>query len=819
MALCVLLLGGCRERRKPVGARLYKQAFQCWEEGKKTEALHIVDEALGSEKDPLWLYKLRVLKARIIVNDDPRAALQLLEAEPPAHLAITDPDIPTLRALTQGNAYYYAGDLTQAQATLKDARRLSSANAPKLQPKIAILQGLVLERQKNKNLAQEYYRETLNLARKYGDKSAETDALIDVGNILTDLEQYDQAIVEFSLALQRSRSAPVDRFGEEASLGHLGWSYYQIGDFGQAVSSLQKAEGLAASLEQVSDQALWSIDLGDVHISAGEYEDALESYSRGKSLASSAHDIAKLALAFHNLAQVELRRNNLHQAEEYNRQAMAALQGSSDSYLQSLCSLTAAEIAIQKNELLEAEPLLNGIIRGIVKKPNTERNAADSSMLWRAESDLAHTYELEQKSAKADHEFQEAIHTVENSRDALKQEDRRMSILDAWPFYDDYIQFLMHHGNASKALQIAEFSRARTLSEGLKIAGPKRPAEVPIHYVQTSLKRKQIVLAYWLSDTQSYLWVLTRSSFKSFFLMPKQTIEKYIQSYSDVLLSRQEDLTIGQKLYELLLSPAENLVRRASEVIILPNRSLYRLNFETLVVPGRKPHYWIKDITVKVGASLTLLSQSSVHELHRSRKVLLIGAPKLASNEFPVLRHADEEIQKVASHFPEAQKKIIDHEAAIPSAYRLNQPFSFDWIHFVTHGTASQISPLDSAIILSPETPDTYKLYARDIMGIPIHAELVIISACYGAGTHTYSGEGLVGLAWSFLRAGAHQVIAGLWEVDDRITPDLMDDLYGDLQSKNAAAALRAAKLKMLEGPGHLPFYWASLQLYVAHND
>jgi CHAT domain-containing protein len=106
-------------------------------------------------------------------------------------------------------------------------------------------------------------------------------------------------------------------------------------------------------------------------------------------------------------------------------------------------------------------------------------------------------------------------------------------------------------------------------------------------------------------------------------------------------------------------------------------------------------------------------------------------------------------------------------------------------------------------------------------MKIHLRANLVTISACYSAGSSSnYSGEGLVGLAWAFLRAGAHHVIAGLWEVDDRATPDFMDDFYSKLKAPkiagDAAEALRSAKLNMLQAKGahRLPYYWASLVLY-----
>jgi CHAT domain-containing protein len=80
-----------------------------------------------------------------------------------------------------------------------------------------------------------------------------------------------------------------------------------------------------------------------------------------------------------------------------------------------------------------------------------------------------------------------------------------------------------------------------------------------------------------------------------------------------------------------------------------------------------------------------------------------------------------------------------------------------------------------------------------------------------------YAGEGLVGLSWAFLRAGAHNVISALWEADDAATLQLMDRMYREL-SQGAApdAALRAAKLSLIhsEGAYRKPLYWGAFQLY-----
>jgi CHAT domain-containing protein len=155
---------------------------------------------------------------------------------------------------------------------------------------------------------------------------------------------------------------------------------------------------------------------------------------------------------------------------------------------------------------------------------------------------------------------------------------------------------------------------------------------------------------------------------------------------------------------------------------------------------------------------------------------------------------------------------VLRRAAATSQAYRDAQPGRFRAIHFTAHATANRESPLDSAVLLSRG-----KLYARDVMDLPLTADLVTVSACRGVGLRNYSGEGLVGFAWAFLHAGARHVIAGRWDVNDQSTSALMDVLYREVAAgKRSSEALRGAKLAMIESRGNLrkPYYWAPFQLY-----
>ncbi len=169
---------------------------------------------------------------------------------------------------------------------------------------------------------------------------------------------------------------------------------------------------------------------------------------------------------------------------------------------------------------------------------------------------------------------------------------------------------------------------------------------------------------------------------------------------------------------------------------------------------------------------------------------------------------------------PPAAETVLTGTSCAPDAYLRSDPSRFDYIHFVSHAVASELVPLDSAVILSPHgAPDSAKLYARDILSKPLHADLVTISACQGSGVRAYAGEGLVGLAWAFLRAGSRNVIGALWDVSDASTPELMQHLYDGIAAGNPPdVSLRAAKLQMLHSRGvfRKPIYWSAFQLYSA---
>ena len=329
------------------------------------------------------------------------------------------------------------------------------------------------------------------------------------------------------------------------------------------------------------------------------------------------------------------------------------------------------------------------------------------------------------------------------------------------------------------------------------------------------------VLFYWLGPNQSYLWAVTPQQISLFRLPPEAEIDAAVRRYRKALVGPLDVLETanpdGRQLYDVLVAPAEKLIAHNSRVLIIPDGSLNSLNLETVLVSIFVLHYWIEDATILNANSLRLAARRPPGK--NAGKLLLIGDAVAANRQYGELPNAAVEMESIEQHFAPRARRVLARDQATAAAYLASQPAQFAYIHFVAHGIASELSPLDSAIVLSkPESDDSFKLYARDIIQHPLRADLVTISSCYGEGERAYTGEGLVGLSWAFLRAGAHNVIGALWEVSDTSTPQLMDHFYDQIKKgESPAVALRSAKLDMLHS-GRVfrkPFYWAPFQLYV----
>ncbi|NJM49113.1 MAG: CHAT domain-containing protein, partial [Alkalinema sp. RU_4_3] len=124
-------------------------------------------------------------------------------------------------------------------------------------------------------------------------------------------------------------------------------------------------------------------------------------------------------------------------------------------------------------------------------------------------------------------------------------------------------------------------------------------------------------------------------------------------------------------------------------------------------------------------------------------------------------------------------------------------------IHLATHGLLEygQIDNLDApgALALTPNGDKDGLLTAREIANLNLTADLVILSAC-DTGRGTITGDGVLGLARSWLAAGTKDIVVSLWAVNDRSTSQLMTQFYQNLETQpDKAIALRSAMLTTMK--------------------
>jgi len=137
-------------------------------------------------------------------------------------------------------------------------------------------------------------------------------------------------------------------------------------------------------------------------------------------------------------------------------------------------------------------------------------------------------------------------------------------------------------------------------------------------------------------------------------------------------------------------------------------------------------------------------------------------------------------------------------------------------LHLATYGVLNKQNPLFSYVELAPGGAGDGRLEVHEVFGLDLAADLVILSACQtalgsGSRADVPAGDDWVGLARAFLSAGARNVVATLWPVDDRATAELMEQFYESFGagSDPTASLARAQRTLLATSANAHPFYWA----------
>jgi CHAT domain-containing protein/tetratricopeptide (TPR) repeat protein len=275
-------------------------------------------------------------------------------------------------------------------------------------------------------------------------------------------------------------------------------------------------------------------------------------------------------------------------------------------------------------------------------------------------------------------------------------------------------------------------------------------------------------------------------------------------------------------LYRELIDPirAGGWLTGTSELLVVPRGVLTYLPFAALRNPdtGR---YLAQDYSLRMlpSAAAEIALSDNADRVTGDRA----AAPRVLAPLPEALPRTVAEVQAVARLLPGAEVGLgarVD-EPALRAALT-----GGGLVHLATHAVMNRRNPMFSRIVVAPgkgrSPDDDGELDVHEILHLKLTSPLVFLSGCEtglgpGWSTDFAPGEDYATLAQAFLVAGARNVIATLWEVEDSGAAEFATQFYRNLASMPAAAALAATQRQMISSVGFAaPYYWAG---YVLNGD
>jgi CHAT domain-containing protein/tetratricopeptide (TPR) repeat protein len=632
----------------------------------------------------------------------------------------------------------------------------------------------------------------LVVATQSGDRMNRTRALEQLGRLEEswgDLEaalaRYEEALATGEAGIRDTAPTPYNRAYLVGSLSRLGLLRERLGRTAAAREALDRALATARELgtRQLVAQVL--LDRGRLARESGDVDSALASHEEALALATSARLEPAEALALAELGWDTLARDH----------AEAAL-GLFDRSLAS---------------------------KAVAETPET---------LGSVRSGIARARERLGQLAPAAEQDDLAVEAVEAVRLGTLAEPHRLGF---WRLRQGIFRsaialrhrLLVETGDtrhAERALELAEEARSRALldliSRGVVPVGPEGEGRAwPVARLRSELLGPDTGLVeFTLDEPRSWAWILTRDACIMAALPGRAEIERTVSAWRKSVTSATpyDAASHGEaaRLFALLLSGLAPRLESVRRIVVAGDGVLHLVPFEAL--EDARGRLVLEGHVVSYAPSASVAGALHARRAARSAtavRLLAYAEPESALGPLPLARR---EARGIAALFPAGASDVRQGAQASESWLKRAELEHYGTLHFATHGTYDDRAPARSALVLAPGQGEDGRLHLREIESLTLRAGLVSLSACDTGLGEVVTGEGVVGLARAFLRAGADAVAMTLWRIPDASTAELMRRFYVHMRAgMPGAEALREAKLELLRGPAprRAPFHWAGVVL------
>jgi hypothetical protein len=304
-------------------------------------------------------------------------------------------------------------------------------------------------------------------------------------------------------------------------------------------------------------------------------------------------------------------------------------------------------------------------------------------------------------------------------------------------------------------------------------------------------RRSTVLVSYGMGNgwISSVVWRPTPTSFevkgKRWPVSPEHS--RRLATYQQALhlgpfrRRRLEEVTTA--IFDLLIAPMLELLEGATDLGVCTPGVLDVLPFEAALVYGAG----FMDVSLPMRAfyspSMTILNDLATRQVApRTGRLLVVD---YADGDLP---GTAEEVRELVSLWGDrcvhlqsdrcSKEKIVSELAN-----------DYDYIHLACHGSFNELDPLNSMLHFDRSGTHGRSLSARDVMALRLSTHPVVtLSACESAMGSRDLSNVYLGLAGSFLRAGAQAAIASRWSVYDDSTCAMMQMLYRRLHGGEGTA-------------------------------
>jgi CHAT domain-containing protein len=770
-----------------------------------TVALENYDKALAaaetSGRKPLIALILRARGVSLRIAGRTSEAIAADEGSLAIYRELDD-KLNVARSLNNlGTNYLNLGNLRRAAEIFEESYR-DSASFPELADFVAVNLSIIAVDRGNLAAARGYLEQAINGAERRHNSRDLYSALFDLAVVDARTGQLDRSLEEYGRTVELARDMHSPMLEAKVSINRSAvYARQKRPDL--ATADLRRGLTYLTQADDAKTTGLLLVPLAHLAVQRGDTAEAVPEAEHALELGRKIQSYELLWQALMVSGECALALKDREQARRYldesirdvelqrdlaggDEQSMASFLNTDmiEPYHEMLGLLVEtgdSEAALAMAERAKARQLLDTVRSGKTE-PRTAMSPAEraeeqrlSHELVRMDRRLAAAEPARQAAARA--EWQAAQVSLESFREHL---------------YSAHPELAAQRGDAAPI----------TLAESADLLPDKRTA----------------LVEFAVADDEVYVFAVTRGPDGRPAItvhrepLSREKLAGEVSAFRDLLAARSFQYRgPAAALYRKLLGPVAAQLQGRSTVVIVPDGPLWDLPFQALIGPDDA--HLIERRTVFYSPSLTYLRDSRrLRSPDRApRLVLALGNPGSAH-----LATSEQEVHGLAPIYGPDKVTTLTGGAATKQAWMEQAP-QYRVLHVATHGILNTSSPIYSWLSLAPARPGgpDDALEAREVLGMNLRADVAVLSACETARGGVSAGEGLVGMSWAFLIAGASATVVSQWAVDSGSTTQLMLAFHKNLKpaldsGAGRARALRSAALAVMRVPEYRhPYYWA----------